>query len=88
VYCDAESAGADPVSQFPSSVMEPATLIVWPTVVVTISLNVTATLVAAIQADPVDELADPLLVNVLVGLAEEDPPPDEPPDMAISAQVR
>jgi hypothetical protein len=49
---------------------------------------VTATLVAAVQADPVDELAGPLLVDVLVGPAEEGPPPDEPLDMAISAQVR
>jgi hypothetical protein len=83
------------VSQFPSSEMEPTTLIVCSTTVVTTSLNVTATLDAAVQ--------DVLVVNVesvvvlvpnattVLELDTEDEGDDEAPlgpVIAISAQVR
>jgi hypothetical protein len=78
------------VSQFPSSEMEPAILIVCPTTVVTTSLKVTATLVAAVQEDEVVVLVD--RVDTLDVLDDtdvvEDDEVDPEPVMAISAQVR
>ena len=76
------------MSQLPSAEMEPMILTVWPTVVVTISLKVTATEVAEAQAAEV--LLDfVVLREVLVGEAVEDTGGVEPPPvMAISAQVR
>ena len=90
VYPDAESAGAELGSQLPNCEIEPATLIVCPTTVVTLSENVTATLVASAQAT--DVVAVPVLTALLVleeGLVVVvgvDPLP--PPVMAISAQLR
>ena len=49
VYWEAESATALLVSQFPSAVTFPLILIVWPTVVVTVSSKVTATEVAVVH---------------------------------------
>jgi hypothetical protein len=78
------------VFQFPSSGIDPAILIVCPTTVVTISLKVTATLVAAVQAELVvllwvTTVLVELLAVVLVEAAEEE---TDPPDMAMSAHVR
>lgn len=58
---------AEDVSQAPSAAMLPDILIVWPTVVVTNSSNVTATDVAAAQLDVV--LVEVFVVEVVV------PPP-------------
>jgi hypothetical protein len=102
VYPDADKAGADPASQFPSCGTEPATLIVCPTTVVTISLKVTATLVAAMQVELVVEALDvvdvlsvepadevPLeTVDALEAAGAEDDEELDPPEIAISAQVR
>lgn len=84
VYCAAESAGADETSQFPSAGIEPTILMVWPGSVLTISLNVTATLLAAAQ---------PALVVVAAAVLVLVPVEDEggllPPSLIdISAQVR
>lgn len=51
VYCEADRAGALPVSHAPSWLVEPAILIVSPTTVVIFSVNVTETAVG--QAVPV-----------------------------------
>jgi hypothetical protein len=53
VYCEAESAMALEVSQFPRAATLPAILMVWPTTVVTLSAKVTATDVAVPQVDVV-----------------------------------
>jgi hypothetical protein len=81
VYWEAERAGAEDVSQFPSSGIEPETLMVCPTSVVTTSLNVTATLDAAVQAElvvdtpelVVELLVVPPAVEVPVEIVVEDP---------------
>jgi hypothetical protein len=59
-------------SQFPSAATEPAILMVWPNVVVTISLNVTATVAAGVHAaEVVDEAVrvEVERVDVLVPVA-------------------
>ncbi len=54
---------ADPVFQYCKMLSEPVILIVWPYMVVTISLNVTATLVAAVQElDVLEALAVEVVV--------------------------
>jgi hypothetical protein len=71
VYLEAERAGAFEVSQDPSSVIEPAILIVWPTTVVVFELKVTAT-VATDVAHPVAAVVEVALVEVAGGAAEEE----------------
>lgn len=67
VYAVAESAGALAVSQLPSCEIEPAILIVCPTAVVVLELNVTATVAAGV-AQPVATVDDVAMV-VVVGVA-------------------
>ncbi len=56
---------AEPVFQFCKMLSEPVILIVWPKIVVAISLNVTAMLVPAIQDVDVPEALDkPVAVSV------------------------
>lgn len=78
MYADADRAGADPGLQFPSSAMEPTSLMVCPQVVVTFSLKVTATLETGVQLDVVVEAGEDVVEEtgedtVLVGVetAEE-----------------
>ncbi len=61
MYCDAESAMALAGAQLPSAVVLPTILIVWPTVVVTSSLNVTAT---AVGVEQELEVADVVVMAV------------------------
>lgn len=91
VYFDADKAMALLVLQLPSSEMDPTTLIVWPTTVVTTSLKVTSTLEAMAQVVLVGLVVlvptDVAAVLVPVGCTLDDwLPPD--PLMAMSAQVR
>lgn len=98
VYEEAESAIAEEVSHELSWLIDPVRKIFSPYVVVTSSLKVTATLVAAVQVAEVVVLEVfvvvllVLLVVLLVLLLEDDdeleePEPD-PPVMAISAHPR
>lgn len=90
VYFEAESAGAFAVFQLPSCAMEPAIFTVWPTTVVVLLLNVTATVATGV-AHPVAVAVELALVGV--GATEEtldvvggfEP---EDPVILMSAQVR
>lgn len=64
VYLDAERAGAFAVSQLPNCAMEPAIFTVWPTTVVVLLLNVTATLATGV-AQPVAAAVELVLVEVV-----------------------
>lgn len=67
VYCEAESAGALDASQPPSCAMDPAILTVWPTAVVVLERNVTATLAAGVAQLVGGGLAGVLVVVVVGG---------------------
>jgi hypothetical protein len=93
VYLEAERAGAFEVSQLPSSAIEPASLIVWPTTVVVFELNVTATVATGV-VHPVATVVEVALVEVAGGATEEEAllvvvGGFEPvPVISMSAQVR
>lgn len=94
VYWAADSAGAFAVFQLPSCEMEPASLTVWPKVVLVLELKVTATVEAGVaQAVAVAaevEVEVEVEVVVVAGLLEvgggEVPEPE--PVILMSAQVR
>lgn len=69
VYIEAERAGAFEVSQLPSCAMDPAILTVWPTTVVVLELNLTATDATGV-AHPVAAVVEVVLVEA--GAAEEE----------------
>lgn len=68
VYAEADSAGAFAVFQLPSCAMEPAIFTVWPTTVVVLELNVTATVATGV-AHPVAAVVEEVLVEL--GTADE-----------------
>jgi hypothetical protein len=69
VYLDAESAGADAMSQLPSCEIEPAILMVWPKVVIVLELNVTATVATGV-VQPVVVVVDEVLVEDVTLVAD------------------
>lgn len=76
VYWLAERAIAEAGAQLPSWEMEPTILMVWPYVVVTSSLKVTATVEAMVQEVALEEgaeevaLPDPVVVTAPVAVVE------------------
>jgi len=94
VYLAADMAGALSTDQLPSSGIDPTTLMVWPYLVVTISLKVTSTLLSA-QAElvPVADVVVLVAVDKVVddtGGVDPLSPPSLSPDSvtAMSAQLR
>jgi len=96
VYCDADSAGAAPTSQLPSCEMEPTILMVWPTLVVTRSLKVTATVAAGVQLGLAVMAVVLVVVRVVLVAGLVDDEDDDtggfgvlplPPVMRMSAQL-
>ena len=89
VYWLAESAGAEAVFQLPSWAMDPTILTVWPTTVVVLESNVTATVATGV-AQPLGTAVEVGFVVVVGALLEVGgvEPPEPLPVILMSAQVK